>query len=58
MVVGGEQQILQRQFQLFDRAFDLFRRLAEDLCFGIGDAQPKDLDQIIWARRVSVGFVS
>lgn len=35
-----DRQILQRRFQLFDLASDLFRGLAEDLFFQRGDAQP------------------
>ncbi|GGB03956.1 hypothetical protein GCM10011491_35070 [Brucella endophytica] len=34
----GDQEILQRQFQLFDLALDLFRGLAEDLFLQLGDA--------------------
>lgn len=34
----GDQQILQRQFQLLNLAFDFFRRLAEDLLLQLRDA--------------------
>ena len=48
----GDQQILQRQFQLLDLAFDLFRGLAKDMLLQLGDAQPQGLDQrIMGAQR-------
>ena len=44
---GRDQQILEGQFQLFDLALDLFRRLAEHLLLQLGDAQSKRLDQLV-----------
>ena len=49
---GGDQQILQRQFQLFDFALDLLGGLAEGLLLQLRDAQTQRLDQL-WARIVA-----
>ncbi len=44
---NSNQQILQRQFQLFDLALDLFRSLAKHLFGQFGDPQPQGLNQLI-----------
>ena len=47
----GDQQILQRQFQLLDLSLDFFRGLAEDLLLQLGDAQPQCLDQLVMRAK-------
>ena len=44
---GGDQQILQRQLELFDLALDLLGGLAEGLLLQLRDAQPQRLDQLV-----------
>ncbi len=43
----GDQQVFERQFQLFNLAFDLFRRFPERQFLELGDPQAQRLNQLI-----------